>query len=162
MLPTLKLKDTGLVTSQPNILALQQLKMASGGSQQGNAGKYRYTTVTTVPALGLGLKRGIQEERKTNNPQRGSVVAWAWQYSLKLLAHHSILNSSGDSRLHVRFPNQQKCRLLCKADVARPNNLDYSTDYEQLIRAFLNTAPAFKPAAKEQRQTRQNAYSQAF
>lgn len=55
---------------------------------------------------------------------------------------------------------KQECRLLHEADVTY--NLAYTTDYEQLIRAFLNAAPVFKPAAKEQRQTRQNAYSQAF
>jgi len=41
----------------------------------------------------------------------------------------------------------KECGLVHKADVTY--NLAYTTDYEQLIRAFLNAALVFKPAAKE-------------
>lgn len=48
---------------------------------------------------------------------------------------------------------RQKKRKLCivshKADVARPITLLILQIMKQLIRAFLNTAPEFKPAAKE-------------
>lgn len=46
------------------------------------------------------------------------------QYSLELLARHTILNPSYDYRLRVTFSKKQTgWRLLRKADVARPITL---------------------------------------